>query len=88
MNVKTLVCMIKPNHSEITVKSLREGALLTQEELGRRLNLSFRTVSDWETGKKIPRFDNAVILAKELGVSLKTLARAFKMDVDGLPDDD
>ncbi|MFL9458942.1 helix-turn-helix transcriptional regulator [Tolypothrix bouteillei VB521301_2] len=71
----------------LTLKALRERLDLTQEELSRRLNLSFRTIGDWETGKKIPRLDNAVALARELGISLKTLARAFQLDVGGIPDD-
>ncbi|MBD2770704.1 helix-turn-helix domain-containing protein [Iningainema tapete] len=73
---------------EPTLKTLRESQQLTQEELSRRLNLSFRTIGDWETGKKIPRLDNAVALARELSVSLKTLARAFRLKVDGIPDDE
>ncbi|MEB3181724.1 MAG: helix-turn-helix transcriptional regulator [Nostocaceae cyanobacterium] len=73
---------------EPTLKSLRENLDLTQEELSRRLNLSFRTVGDWETGKKIPRFDNAIALARELGVSLKILAKAFRLDTEGVLDDE
>ena len=73
---------------EPTLKSLRESLDLTQEELSRRLNLSFRTIGDWETGKKVPRFDNAIALARELGVSLKTLARAFRLDIEGVSDDE
>ena len=79
--------MIEETNLEITLKGLRESASLTQEDLARRLNRSFRTVSDWETGKGIPRFDNAVALACELGVSLKTLARAMHLDVTRIPDD-
>jgi transcriptional regulator with XRE-family HTH domain len=71
-----------------TLKTLRESLDISQEELGRRLDRSFRTVSDWETGKKIPRFDNAIALAKELGVSLKTLAKAMRLDVEGVPPDE
>ena len=73
---------------EPTLKTLRESLDLTQEELSRRLNLSFRTIGDWETGKKVPRFDNAIVLARELGVSLKTLARAFHLEVDGVKNDE
>ncbi|AFZ31654.1 helix-turn-helix transcriptional regulator [Gloeocapsopsis crepidinum LEGE 06123] len=73
---------------DLTLKLLRERTGLSQEKLGRRLDLSLRTVGDWETGKKIPRFDNAIALARELGVSLKTLAKAMKLDVEGVPDDE
>lgn len=83
--------MIKKHGSEEvqpTLKALRENLDISQEELGRRLDRSFRTISDWETGKKVPRFDNALALAKELRVSLRTLARAMKFNVDGIPSDD
>ncbi|MEG4198595.1 helix-turn-helix transcriptional regulator [Microcoleus sp. Pol12A5] len=70
-----------------TLKTLRQHLEISQEELSRRLNLSFRTVGDWETGKKTPRFDNATTLSRELGVSLKTLAKAMHIDVTGVPDD-
>ena len=33
-------------------------------------------------------FDNAIALARELGVSLKTLAKAMKLDVTDIPDDE
>ncbi|MEG4516510.1 helix-turn-helix transcriptional regulator [Microcoleus sp. AT9b-C5] len=75
-------------HQEIeTLKTLRLQLEITQEELSRRLDLSFRTVGDWETGKKLPRFDNAAALSRELGVSLKSLAQAFRVDVAGVPPD-
>jgi len=70
-----------------TLKTLRQNLQLTQEELSRRLDLSFRTVGDWETGKKLPRFDNAATLSRELGVSLRTLAKAMHINVVGVPGD-
>lgn len=78
---------VDPTENEQTLKSLRNQLNLSQEELARRLNLSFRTIGDWEGGKKMPRFDNAIALARELGISLKTLARAMQLDVEGVPDD-
>ncbi|BAZ12482.1 hypothetical protein NIES4071_43130 [Calothrix sp. NIES-4071] len=80
--------MNSQEQSKPTLKNLRESSGLTQEELSRRLNLSFRTIGDWETGKKIPRFDNIILLARELKVSLKTLAKAFRLNIDGIPDDE
>ncbi len=61
---------------------------MTQEELGRRIGLSYRTIAEWESGRKLPRFDNAVALARELGVSLKVLATAMQINVEGVPDDE
>ncbi len=74
--------------TQITLKALRESLRMTQEELGRRIGLSYRTIAEWESGRKLPRFDNAVALARELGVSLKVLATAMQINVEGVADDE
>ncbi|WP_236739040.1 helix-turn-helix domain-containing protein [[Phormidium ambiguum] IAM M-71] len=70
------------------MKNLLEAAELTEPELSRRMGIGIRIVADWKAGRKVPRFDNAIALSRELGVSLKTLARAMKLDVQGVPDDE
>jgi transcriptional regulator with XRE-family HTH domain len=72
---------------KLTLKKLREAANLTQPELSQRIKVGIRIIGDWERGVSIPRFDRAVALARELKVSLKTLAQVFEIDVDGLADD-
>lgn len=42
---------------------------LTQEKLGKRLDVSTATVHGWEAGKKRPKAPNVPPLAKELGIS-------------------
>lgn len=74
--------------AKITLKSLRESLGLTQGELGSKIGLTYRAIAEWESGRKLPRFDNAVALARELGVSLKVLATAMQLNVDGVPDDE
>jgi len=61
---------------------------LTQPELSDRIGVGIRIISDWESGRKLPRFDNAVALARELGVSLKVLAQAMQIDIEGVQDDE
>lgn len=75
------------NQREPTLKELRESLKLSQEDLGRRINLSYRTIAEWEGGRKVPRFDNAIALARELGISLKDLAKSLRLEVEGLIDD-
>ena len=70
-----------------TLKTLREGADLTQPQLSQRLGVGIRIIADWESGRKMPRFDNAIALARELGASLKELARSMRMDVSSIADD-
>lgn len=88
--VLALMCYImkQETDTELTLKTLRESANLTQPELSRRANIGIRIIGDWEAGRKLPRLDRAVVLARELGVSLKTLAKAMKLDVEGVPDDE
>lgn len=63
-------------------------ANLTQPELSDRIGVGMRIIGDWESGKKIPRFDNAAALARELGVSLKVLAKAMQINIEGVPDNE
>ena len=72
---------------DLTLRSYRESLDLSREELSRRLELSARTIEDWERGRKLPRLDNAVLLAKELGLSMKELCRSMSLDVSSLQDD-
>lgn len=70
-----------------TLKTLRESADLTQPQLSQRLGVGIRIIGDWESGRKMPRFDNAIALARELRTSLKELAKSMRMDVNSVPDD-
>lgn len=79
--------MNEKGNDELTLKTLREHRQLTQDEISDLLGVSRQMISYWETRRKIPRFDNAIALAAELGVSLKTLARSMGLDVTGIPDD-
>ena len=75
------------NENIPTLKALREAAEVTQPELSRRMNVGIRIIGDWERGQSFPRFDRAIALARELGVSLKSLAKSMQLDVSKLPDD-
>jgi transcriptional regulator with XRE-family HTH domain len=69
------------------LKALIEDAGITQRELSKRTGIAEVTINTWVSGRKMPRFDNAIVLAKELKVSLKTLAKSLGLDVSSLPDD-
>ena len=88
LRVRFYVIMNQENNSNKNIlKSLREAKGLTQPQLSFRMGCGIRSISDWENGHKIPRFDNALALARELGVSLKDLAIAMDLDVSGISDD-
>lgn len=70
-----------------TLKQLIEDANTTQRELSKRTGIAEVTINSWVAGKYIPRLDNALVLCRELGVSLKTLALSLGLDITGIPDD-
>ena len=66
---------------------LREDIGLTQIELAKTLGISTVTISDWESGKAIPRLENALALAELFKISFRTLMGHFNVDMSGIPDD-
>lgn len=70
-----------------TLKQLIECANTTQRELSKRTGVAEVTINSWVAKKKIPRLDNALVLCRELGVSLKTLSQSLGLDTGGIPDD-
>lgn len=76
-----------PHESEKTLKQLIEAKSTTQRELSKRTGIAEVTINGWVAGKYVPRLDNALLLCRELGVSLKTLAESIGLDTSGIPDD-
>lgn len=52
------------------VRSERKRKHLTQKQLAERLGMNPRTIIDLETGKSNPKFETAVLVAKELNISV------------------
>ena len=57
------------------IRSLRLAAGMTQEELSRRMGYKGKsaTVSQWESGKRMPRTKDSPRLAKVLGCKVEDL---------------
>ena len=53
-----------------TIKQLRETRNLTQAELAKRIGVSSKTVSKWETAKGLPDISLLQPLAQALGISV------------------
>ncbi len=75
------------DEKEQTLKTLIEAANTTQRQLSRDTNIAEVTVNSWAVGKKVPRLDNAALVAGQLGVSLRVLAKAMNIDVTRIPAD-
>ncbi len=57
------------------IKRLREKSGITQNELAKKLFVSFQAVSAWERGISLPDLENAVKMATLFNVSIDTLMR-------------
>jgi transcriptional regulator with XRE-family HTH domain len=71
---------------EKTLKTLIEAAGKTQRQLSRDSGIAEVTINSWVAGK-MPRLDNAALVAGQLKVSLRTLAKALQIDTSLIPGD-
>ena len=55
------------------LKELRLSKGITQEELAEKLNVGQNTISQWETGDRIPRVPTVLKLAQVLDCSVGEL---------------
>ena len=55
------------------ISELRKKRGLTQEELGKKLGVSNKTVSRWENGNYMPDIETLRLLGKEFSVSMEEL---------------
>ena len=55
------------------LKLWRIGQGLSQKELANKINVSFQTISHWETGYAIPSIDEIVALADYFETSIDEL---------------
>jgi len=60
------------------IKELRKRKGYTQSELGDELNISFQTVSKWETGSTLPDSNTLLELSEVLDVSVDKILLAGK----------
>ena len=68
-----------------TLARLREAAGLTQVQLAAKAGVSIDTLRGWEHKKHLPRVDDALRLARALGVSLDKLILAQDVEPGAPP---
>jgi len=56
---------------------------MTQAELAKKSRIAKITISTYETGTRSPSWENAVAIARALGVSLDEFTRRFKPEAAG-----
>lgn len=64
------------------IKKARKEKGLTQEELGKRLNVSASMIGQYETGVRNPKRTTLQKIADALGVSLSTLGYTTRIDLE------
>ena len=75
------------DETEKTLKTLIEAAGTTQRQLSRDTSIAEVTINTWTAGRKMPRLDNAAVVAAQLRVSLRVLAKAMQIDTSLIPGD-
>lgn len=57
------------------LRAAREGAGLTQLQLGERIGRDHRTIHRWEYAYRIPTLEDLLLIADALGIPLSDLVR-------------
>jgi transcriptional regulator with XRE-family HTH domain len=60
----------------------RKASGLTQEEVGHRLGVAGRTVSDWESGRYVPNFERMARLVRLIGGDIRRVTQLFLGEPD------
>jgi transcriptional regulator with XRE-family HTH domain len=70
-----------------TLRELRELRGYSQESLASRMGITRLAYMRYEQGLAEPKISNFIAMARELDVSMKTLAKLMGFDVSSVPDD-
>ena len=55
------------------IRAARKNAGLTQKQLGKRLNISYQTVAQWENGLRNPKFETLCKIAQAVNCPIADL---------------
>lgn len=62
------------------IAELRKSKNMTQEQLGEKLGVSFKTISKWENGRGMPELSTLKPLSEELEISINELLSGEKIE--------
>lgn len=71
---------MKNNELGENIYFLRKRKKLTQEEFAKKMKISNKTVSKWETGYSIPKFDDLLKISKYFNVPINVLINKELLD--------
>ena len=64
------------------IAALRKEKRMTQEQLGKKLGVTNKTVSRWENGNYMPDVEMLSLLSKEFGVSMNELVSGERLTAE------
>ena len=64
------------------IAALRKEKRMTQEQLGKKLGVTNKTVSRWENGNYMPDVEMLSLLSKEFGVSMNELISGERLTAE------
>lgn len=62
------------------IANLRKEKNMTQEQLGEKIGVSFKTISKWENGRGMPELSTLKPLSDELGITINELLSGEKIE--------
>ena len=71
---------MKNNELGENIYFLRKRKKLTQEDFAKKMKISNKTVSKWETGYSIPKFDDLLKISKYFNVPINVLINKELLD--------
>lgn len=70
------------------LKTIRSEAGLTQEELAKKIGISQKTVSSWETGRTFPTMGDVISLCRTLNCTMERLTGTKIHDIGDISFED
>ena len=62
------------------IKAARKAKKLTQEELGRKIGVSFQAIAQWETGRRNPKYETLLKISNALETTIAFFAPQTELE--------
>ena len=63
------------------IKSARKSKNLTQEELGRKIGVSFQAIAQWESGRRNPKYETLLKIADALETPIAFFTTTTELEI-------
>ena len=63
------------------IKAARKAKKLTQEELGRKIGVSFQMIAQWENGHRNPKYETLLKIADALEMPITFFASTAELEI-------